>query len=163
MNEFVKTGEVRVVKNQNKWEIRCNYTKSSKSSSSKRKTAYGYSSQLEANSETQIFRLAVEINGAKNWQSIHHRNSSHINEKFIIYKDLLAMNQLELVYSFLFYFKYVFIFIIMDEEKIILSSPPLDIENFNIHFLQGWMAISDEVGENWKGIGRVVMSKRAQT
>ena len=46
MNEFVKTGEVRVVKNQNKWEIRCNYTKSSKSSSSKRKTAYGYSSQL---------------------------------------------------------------------------------------------------------------------
>ena len=138
MNEFVKTGEVRVVKNQNKWEIRCNYTNSSQSSSSKRKTAYGYLSQLEANSETQIFRLAVEINGAKNWQSIHHRNSSDINENFIIYKDLLAMNQLELVYSLLFYFKYNPIFIIIDLEKIMLSSSPLGhIANFNILLLQG--------------------------
>ena len=114
MNEFVKTGEIRVVKNRNKWVIRCNYTNSSKSSSSKRKTALGYSSELEANSETQIFRQAVEIDGAKNWQSFHHRKGGDINEKFIIYKDLLAKNQSELIYSLQFYFKYNSIFIIID-------------------------------------------------
>ena len=114
MNEFIKTGEIRVVKNRNKWVIRCNYTNSSKSSSSKRKTALGYSSELEANSETQIFRQAVEIDGAKNWQSFHHRKGGDINEKFIIYKDLLAMNQSELIYSLQFYFKYNSIFIIID-------------------------------------------------
>ena len=136
MNEFVKTGEVRVLKNQNKWVIRCNYIKSSKSSSSKRKTALGYSSELEA--KALIFRHAVEIDGAKNWQSIHNRKEGDINERFIIYKDLLAMNQLELVYSFLYYFKYSSIFIIIDSGKIMLSSSPLGhIESPNIHFLQG--------------------------
>ena len=138
MNEFIKTGEVRVVNNHNKWEIRCNYTNSSKSSSSKRKTAYGYSSEREAKSETQIFRHAVEIDGAKNWQSFHHRKECDINEKFSKYKELLAMNQLELVYSLLFYYKYNSIFIKIDLEKIVLSSSPLGhIANFNIPLLQG--------------------------
>ena len=126
-----------MVKNRKKWVIRCNYTNSSKSSSSKRKTALGYSSELEAKAEALIFRHAVEIDGGKNWQSIHNRKGGDINEKFIIYKDLFTMNQLELIYSRQFYFKYNSIFIIIDYEKIILSPSPLDIENLNIHFLQG--------------------------
>ena len=111
MNEFIKTGEVGTIKHRNKWEIRCNYTKSSKSSSSKRETAYGYSSEREAKSETQIFRHAIEIDGARNWQSFHHRKECDINEKFSKYKELLAMDQLDLVYSLLFYYKYNPIFI----------------------------------------------------